>query len=106
MAGVDLTDLDNFAAGFPHDLFARHRADAPVWWTTPSPSTRRTATSDVELGGHTIEPGDEVVVWEGSANRDEFAFANAGSFDVTREWTRSNRHTGIRHLPLTFTLTR
>jgi hypothetical protein len=31
MDGVDLTDLDEFADGFPHDVFARHRAEAPVW---------------------------------------------------------------------------
>jgi cytochrome P450 len=84
-----------------------------------------------------------VLVWEGSANRDETVFERAGEFDITRdpnphvgfghgihyclganlarleirvlfeellprfagfhvvepvEWTRSNRHTGIRHL--------
>ena len=32
LIGADLTDLDNFAAGFPHELFARHRAPAPVFW--------------------------------------------------------------------------
>jgi cytochrome P450 len=114
-------------------------------WTTPSPSKRRTATTATELAGHTIEPGDKVLVWEGSANRDERVFADSMSFDVGRdpnphvgfghgihfclganlakleirvlyeellpafasieqagpvEWTRSNRHTGIRHLPV------
>jgi cytochrome P450 len=117
-------------------------------WTTPSPSKRRTATAPVLLGGHRIEPGEKVVVWEGSANRDELAFPHADAFDITRdpnlhlgfghglhfclgaslarlemrvmydellarftgiepagaiEWTRSNRHTGIRHLPLVLT---
>ncbi len=115
-------------------------------WTTPSPSKRRTATRSCELGGHTISPGQKVVVWEGSANRDPRRFARADEFLVDRdpnphlafghgvhfclgahlarleirvvleevldnvesfsltgpvEWTRSNRHTGIRHLPLT-----
>src|SRR6476620_2854388 len=37
--GVDLTDLDNFTDGFPHDLFARHRAEAPVWWHEPTEHT-------------------------------------------------------------------
>ena len=37
--GVDLTDLDNFADGFPHDLFERHRAEAPVWWHEPTEHT-------------------------------------------------------------------
>ena len=32
LADVDLTDLDRFAAGFPHDLFVLHRRVAPVWW--------------------------------------------------------------------------
>jgi cytochrome P450 len=116
-------------------------------WTTPSPSKRRTATVATELGGHRIEPGDKVLVWEGSANRDERVFDQADRFDVARspnphlafghgvhhclgaslarlemrvvfgalldrydrieqasppEWTRSNRHTGLRRLDLTF----
>ena len=112
-------------------------------WTTPSPAKRRTATRPAELGGRSIGPGDNVLVWEGSANRDEAVFARSMEFDITRdpnphlsfghglhyclganlarlemrvvfeellpaferyelvspvEWTRSNRHTGIRHL--------
>ncbi len=114
-----------------------------VRWTSPSPSKRRTATRDVELGGCSIRAGQKVQVWEGSANRDPQAFAEPGRFDITRkpnphlgfgqgvhyclganlarlelrvlfgellarfewvrvtrpvEWTRSNRHTGIRHM--------
>jgi cytochrome P450 len=114
-------------------------------WTTPSPSKRRTATRAAVLGGRRIAPGDKVVVWEGSANRDERRFRDSMRFDVARdpnphlafghgahfclgahlarletrvvfeellarfegfelvgpvEWTRSNRHTGIRHLPV------
>jgi cytochrome P450 len=114
-----------------------------VRWTSPSPSKRRTATRDVELGGCAIEAGQKVQIWEGSANRDAVVFDDADVFDVTRkpnphlgfgqgvhyclganlarlelrvlfeelltrfssvqvtnpvEWTRSNRHTGIRHL--------
>jgi len=114
-----------------------------VRWTSPSPSKRRTATRDVTLDGCSIEAGQKVQVWEGSANRDADAFNDADHFDVARkpnphlgfgqgvhyclganlarlelrvlyeellsrfgsvrvaepvEWTRSNRHTGIRHL--------
>jgi cytochrome P450 len=36
---VDLTDLDLFAHGFPHDVFVRHRADAPVLWHEPTAHT-------------------------------------------------------------------
>ncbi|MFM8863176.1 MAG: cytochrome P450, partial [Acidimicrobiia bacterium] len=106
-------------------------------------------TRVVELRGHRIEPGEKVVIWEGSANRDDEAFERAGEFDAGRspnphlafghgihhclganlarlemtvlyeelfahldrtdthlvptgpiEWTRSNRHTGIRHMPV------
>ena len=45
-----------------------------VRWTSPSPSKRRTATRDVELGGCAIEAGQKVQIWEGSANRDAAAF--------------------------------
>jgi cytochrome P450 len=114
-----------------------------VRWTSPSPSKRRTATVATSLGGHDISPGDKVLVWEGSANRDGAVFTDAHRFDIARkpnphlgfgqgvhyclganlarlelrvlfeellgrfssvrvvepvEWTRSNRHTGIRHL--------
>ncbi|BBZ72090.1 cytochrome P450 [Mycobacterium paraseoulense] len=39
LAGVDFTDLDNFAHGFPHDLFAIHRREAPVYWHEPTDNT-------------------------------------------------------------------
>jgi cytochrome P450 len=114
-----------------------------VRWTSPSPSKRRTATRDVTLGGRSIQAGQKVQIWEGSANRDAAVFDRADEFDIDRkpnphlgfgqgvhyclganlarlelrvlyeelltrfsavrlarpvEWTRSNRHTGIRHL--------
>jgi cytochrome P450 len=114
-------------------------------WTTPSPSKRRTATAPCKLAGVRISPGQKVVVWEGSANRDPRRFDEPDAFLLQRapnphlafghgahfclgahlarlelrvaleeilrsvdsftlaapvQWTRSNRHTGIRHLPL------
>ena len=39
MAGVDFTDLDNFASGFPHSLFELHRREAPVYWHEPTEHT-------------------------------------------------------------------
>jgi cytochrome P450 len=36
---VDFTDLDNFAAGFPHELFAVHRRETPVYWHEPTENT-------------------------------------------------------------------
>jgi cytochrome P450 len=39
LADFDLTDLDNFADGFPHHIFAVHRAEAPVYWHEPTEHT-------------------------------------------------------------------
>jgi cytochrome P450 len=39
MTAVDLTDLDRFANGFPHELFATLRRDAPVWFHPPTTHT-------------------------------------------------------------------
>ncbi|MDZ7881997.1 MAG: cytochrome P450 [Mycobacterium sp.] len=39
MTLADLTDLDNFAGGFPHDLFEVHRREAPVYWHEPTEHT-------------------------------------------------------------------
>lgn len=50
---------------------------------------RRTATKDTELAGQRIAAGDKVVVFYASANRDEAAFDNPESFEITRE---PNRH--------------
>ncbi len=36
---IDFTDLDNFANGFPHGLFAVHRREAPVYWHEPTSNT-------------------------------------------------------------------
>jgi len=140
-------------AEWPDELAQLRRGDVAtevaveeiLRWTTPSPSKRRTATTACRLGGQDFAPGDKVVVWEGSANRDAGSFDDPDRFVVSRqpnphlalghgvhfclgahlarleirvaleevlatfdtfaldgppEWTRSNRHTGIRHLPL------
>jgi cytochrome P450 len=39
VTSADLTDLDNFAQGFPHELFAEHRRSAPVFWHEPTEHT-------------------------------------------------------------------
>ena len=119
-----------------------------VRWTHPAAYNRRTATRPMDLAGNEIAPGDKVVFWEASANRDELVFDDPFRFDVRRrpnphlgfghgvhhclganlarleirvvltellarvgaievtgsvEWTRSNKHTGIRRLPVQLT---
>ncbi len=47
---------------------------------------RRTVTQDgVQLGNHTFNEGDKVVLWYGSANRDERVFSRPHEMDITRD---------------------
>jgi len=47
---------------------------------------RRTVTQDgVQLGNHTFHEGDKVVLWYGSANRDERVFDRPHEMDITRD---------------------
>ncbi len=39
LGGFDLTDLDNFSGGVPHEVFAEHRKVAPVLWHEPTVHT-------------------------------------------------------------------
>ncbi|RYJ03691.1 MAG: cytochrome P450, partial [Actinomycetales bacterium] len=52
----------------------------------------RTATTDVEIAGRTVEAGQRVACLMGSANRDPEAFADADAFDVGRD---PNPHVGF-----------
>jgi cytochrome P450 family 142 subfamily A polypeptide 1 len=56
-----------------------------IRWVTPILNMRRTATEDHELHGETIHAGDEVLLMYSSANRDERAFEDPETLDVTRE---------------------
>jgi linalool 8-monooxygenase len=60
-----------------------------IRWATPAMHIRRTAVTDVEIGGQTIKKGDKVVVWYISANRDEKKWTKAHQFDVSRFLTKS-----------------
>lgn len=53
-------------------------------WVSPVVYMRRTATVDTTLAGQPIAAGDKVVMYYGSANRDESVFAAADTFDITR----------------------
>ena len=53
-------------------------------YVTPVMHFRRTATMDLELHGQEIQEGDKIVFWHISANRDESAFENPDTFDITR----------------------
>lgn len=54
-------------------------------YVSPVVHMRRTATRDSELAGRSIAEGDKVVLFYGSANRDEEVFPEPDRFDVGRE---------------------
>ena len=66
-----------------------------IRWQTPLAHMRRTALVDYEIAGQTIRAGEKIVLWYLSANRDETIFAQADTFDPTRENAR-------RHLAFGF----
>ena len=53
-------------------------------WTTPVVHFRRTVMHDTVMRGQEVKAGDKVMVFYGSANRDEDVFADADVFDVGR----------------------
>src|SRR5262249_42037925 len=54
-------------------------------YQSPVQAVRRWATEDVELAGETFRAGELILVWIGSANRDEERFAEADRFDIDRD---------------------
>ncbi len=63
-----------------------------VRWHSPVMQFRRTATRDTEIAGQAIAENDKVVIYYGSANRDERVFDRADEFDVGRS---PNPHLGF-----------
>lgn len=64
-----------------------------VRWASPVIHFRRTCTEDgVRIGDQELNAGDKVVLWYGSANRDEAVFDDPFAFDVGRT---PNDHLGF-----------
>jgi linalool 8-monooxygenase len=55
-----------------------------VRWVSPVMHMRRTALEPAEVGGQRVRPGDKVILWYCSANRDESVFDEPFRFDVGR----------------------
>lgn len=62
------------------------RYASPVVWM------RRTLTQDYVLSGHEFHEGDKIIMYYGSANRDEAVFADPDAFNVLRD---PNPHVGF-----------
>ncbi len=56
-----------------------------VRYVSPIMQFRRTVTQDYDLRGLHLKAGDKVVLFYGSANRDETVFPDADRFDITRD---------------------
>lgn len=77
------------------DQMARLRADPTALmpttveellrWTSPVVHMRRTARVDTSLGGQAIAAGDKVVVFYGSANRDQAVWSDPDRLDLGRQ---------------------
>lgn len=60
-------------------------------YDTPGQNLSRQTTVQIEIDGTTIPENSRVMFLQGSANRDERIYANPDSFDLTREFTPTNR---------------
>jgi hypothetical protein len=58
--------------------------DEMLRWVTSVIYFRRTATKDAVIRGQDIKKGDKIVMWYGSANRDEDIFEDGHLFQVDR----------------------
>ncbi len=66
--------------------------DEVVRWASPVNWMRRTVTEETVLSGEVLHPGDKVLLFYGSANRDEDVFEDPYTFDVRRS---PNPHVGF-----------
>ncbi|MFI1827272.1 cytochrome P450 [Streptomyces sp. NPDC020412] len=76
------TDFERYADGAVDEI-VRH--------STPIIQFRRTVVAECELGGRAFRPGEKVVLFYASANRDEAVFDSPDAFDITRS---PNPHLG------------
>jgi cytochrome P450 len=66
--------------------------DEIVRWASPVMWMRRTVAADTTLGDEELHPGDKLLLFYNSANRDEDVFADPYRFDVRRS---PNPHVGF-----------
>ena len=78
-----LADVDGVMPTLVEEIV---RYASPVVWM------RRTLTRDYVLSGHEFHEGDKVIMYYGSANRDEAVFNEADVFNVLRD---PNPHVGF-----------
>jgi cytochrome P450 len=75
-----------------YDAMAATAVDEIVRWASPVIYMRRTVAEDTVLSGEELHPGDKVILFYNSANRDEDVFADPFTFDLRRQ---PNPHLGF-----------
>jgi cytochrome P450 len=89
-----LTDFPDQRAWLREDFDNRigSAVEEFIRWATPVMTFRRTAATDVELGGQSIRAGEKVVMFYPSGNWDTDAFDGPDRFDLSRN---PNPHVGF-----------
>jgi cytochrome P450 len=80
---------DHLARVAEDPKLGRRLVDETLRWLTPVIHLTRILTADVEVSGQQLRKGDGVCLWNISANRDEEAFEDAGSFRPDRPPSRN-----------------
>ena len=73
----------------PSEALGKSAVEEVVRWTSPVNYMKRHILQDVELRGVKLRAGEDLVMFYGSANRDEDVFEDPFAFDITRH---PNRH--------------
>ena len=66
-----------------------------IRWQSPVAYMRRTALTDLEIGGKTIRKGEKIAMWYVSGNRDERAIEQANRFIIDRARPRAHAAFGF-----------
>jgi cytochrome P450 len=84
-AVLELIRRDSYRAWAEHPELIPRGVEEALRWASPAQHFMRITTCPTRLGGVEIAPGEAIVVWLGSANRDEDVFRDPFQFDVRRE---------------------
>lgn len=89
-----LDETDNMNDALADELEVKPLVEEVLRYRSPVQRTSRRVTTPTELAGQELEPGDEVVVWLGAANRDPERFDEPDRFVPDRT---PNPHIAFGH---------
>ena len=64
-------------------------------YRSPVQAVVRIATKETNLGGQKIQSGQRIIAWLGSANHDEYIFADPERFDINRSNSATYHHAHV-----------